>query len=114
MADKNVMDISSEQRKIIEWKEAKRLKLRNEYIKELYDPHRHTAVIDEQILRHSNTRNYIERLYKPNIQKILPAIAVAGVVWFSIEVLNRRRDEREEKYRTGQVKYKDRLYKFTV
>lgn len=49
MSGNKVYDISPEDREVKEWRASRRLELRNEYLRELQDPHR-----TEEIVRNFN------------------------------------------------------------
>ncbi|KAK2584049.1 hypothetical protein KPH14_006499 [Odynerus spinipes] len=112
MSGRKTYDIAPEEREVKEWRAARRLELRNEYMRELYDPKRTEPLLDTGILRFVSTRAQLEKLYTPTVRNVIPFFLIIGLMWGTAEVLNRRRAKREHLYQTGQISYADRVYKY--
>ncbi|XP_037945866.1 uncharacterized protein LOC119678224 [Teleopsis dalmanni] len=94
------------------------LKLRKEYIKQMSNPYRHGTkeggiIFDAGITRfQAMTVSHIEH-FKPTPKSFktgmfLVVLPICLYAW----LLKSDRDAKEHKYRTGQVAYKDRNFKF--
>ncbi|XP_055536754.1 NADH dehydrogenase [ubiquinone] 1 beta subcomplex subunit 4 [Wyeomyia smithii] len=97
-------------------KAARRAALRNEYWRTMTNPHTRgesVGVFDTGIARYQAMQvNHFEH-FRPTgrtfrIGMISVVIPIVGYAW----MLKTERDGREKKYRTGQVAYKDRNFKF--
>ncbi|KAL7736469.1 hypothetical protein ACLKA6_019670 [Drosophila palustris] len=112
------MVLTKEEEAFINRKHELTLKLRNEYLKQSSNPFRHATgeggtVFDAGLARFQSMRVSNYQHFRPTghsfrmglFAVVLPIVAYA---W----ALKSERDGREEKYRTGQVAYKDRQFKF--
>ncbi|XP_058460523.1 uncharacterized protein LOC131436074 [Malaya genurostris] len=99
-------------------KAARRAAIRNEYWRTATNPHLHlrgesVGAFDTGLARfQAMTVNHYEH-FKPTgrtfrIGMFTVVIPIVGYAW----LLKKERDEREHQYRTGQVAYKDRNFKF--
>lgn len=112
MSGRDSYDISPKEREVKEWRAARRLELRNEYLREMADPKRTTPIMDTGFIRFYATRIQLEKLYTPTVRNAIPTIMLFALIWGTAEVLNVRQEKKEHLYRTGQVSYKDRTFKF--
>ncbi|KAF7403629.1 hypothetical protein HZH68_006423 [Vespula germanica] len=113
MSGNKVYDISPEDREIKEWRASRRLELRNEYLREMQDPHRTEEILDKGWLRFYATRVQLEHIFKQTPYNTLLMFAiVGGTLWFTGSIIKKFRDSKEHLYRTGQVSYIDRMFKF--
>ncbi|XP_055595276.1 uncharacterized protein LOC129745913 [Uranotaenia lowii] len=106
------------QEQIQQEKAARRAALRNEYWRTMTNPHAHlhgesTGVFDAGIARFQAMRVSHFEHFKPTGKtfKIGMLMTVIPIVVYSWMMKNER-DGREHQYRTGQVAYKDRRFKF--
>ncbi|XP_015190430.1 PREDICTED: NADH dehydrogenase [ubiquinone] 1 beta subcomplex subunit 4 [Polistes dominula] len=113
MSGNKVYDISPEDREVKEWRNARRLELRNEYLRELQDPRRVEPILDRGWQRFYATRVQLEYIFKPTLyNSLLMYAVVGGLIWGSAIVLKNSRESKEKLYRTGQISYQDRMFKF--
>ncbi|KAL2726830.1 NADH dehydrogenase ubiquinone 1 beta subcomplex subunit 4 [Vespula squamosa] len=113
MSGKKVYDISLEDREIKEWRASRRLELRNEYLKELQDPRRSDIVLDKGWLRFYATRVQLEHIFKQTpYNTFLMFAIIGGTLWCAGTNIKRFRDKKEHLFRTGQISYTDRMFKF--
>ncbi|XP_062716190.1 uncharacterized protein LOC134291865 [Aedes albopictus] len=99
-------------------KAARRAAIRTEYWRTITNPHAHLhgesgGVFDTGLARFQAMRvNHFEH-FKPTGRtlKIGMLTTVIPIVAYAI-MMKRERDAREKEYRTGQVAYKDRRFKF--
>ncbi|CRK99831.1 CLUMA_CG013139, isoform A [Clunio marinus] len=102
--------ISSKQKRVIE--------LRNEYLKQINNPYRHMTaegghVFDPAIYRFHAMRVSHYDHFKPNFKTFRIGFGLVVLpILLSAWAFKYERETREEKFRTGQVAYKDRLFKF--
>ncbi|KAH8306010.1 hypothetical protein KR018_010741 [Drosophila ironensis] len=94
------------------------LKLRNEYLKQSSNPYRHATgeggtVFDAGLSRFQAMRVSHYEHFKPTGKSFRTGLfAVVLPITLYAWALKSERDCREQKYRTGQVAYKDRQFKF--
>lgn len=99
-------------------KAARRTAIRNEYWRTMTNPHAHlhgesTGVFDTGLARFQAMRvNHYEH-FKPTGKSFRLGLfgTVIPIVAYAI-MLKKEREGREQQYRTGQVAYKDRQFKF--
>ncbi|XP_033197052.1 NADH dehydrogenase (ubiquinone) B15 subunit [Bombus vancouverensis nearcticus] len=107
-------DVSQKQRAILEWKYTRRAQLRHKYLKEVLNPSMQVMPVDGAVqrlvaLRHNH--DYVSHV------KFVPHL-LFGLLWFGGIYLGSRflekvKDNEDYLYRTGQVAYVDREFKFT-
>ncbi|KAI4502414.1 hypothetical protein M0802_002326 [Mischocyttarus mexicanus] len=113
MSGNKIYDLSPEDREVKEWRASRRLELRNEYLRELQDPLRKTAILDRGLQRWYATRLQLEHIFKPTLYNTLLMYAiVGGAVWGTTKLLKTSQESKEKLYRTGQISYQDRMFKF--
>ncbi|XP_014614005.1 PREDICTED: NADH dehydrogenase [ubiquinone] 1 beta subcomplex subunit 4 [Polistes canadensis] len=113
MSGNKVYDISPDEREVKEWKYARRLELRNEYLRELQDPRRVDPILDRGWQRFYATRVQLEYIFKPTLFNTFLMVAMTGgLIWSTAMILKSSRASKEKLYRTGQVSYQDRMFKF--
>ncbi|XP_047351765.1 NADH dehydrogenase [ubiquinone] 1 beta subcomplex subunit 4 isoform X1 [Vespa velutina] len=113
MSENKIYDLSKEDQEVKEWKASRRLELRNEYLKEIQDPRRIEPVIDKGWLRFYATRVQLEHIFIQTPLNTLLMYTIVGGLLFSVGTfLKKSKDRKEQLYRTGQVKYVDRMFKF--
>ncbi|XP_043463036.1 uncharacterized protein LOC122499046 [Leptopilina heterotoma] len=112
---RDVYDVSARQKKIIEEKAARRIELRNEYLRKYLNPYKPDGgmMFDEPIQRLISLRETRREFNKPTVLNWLAHIGMV-IVPFTLLVIavKRERDAKERQYRTGQIAYKDRFMKF--
>ncbi|XP_023720609.1 NADH dehydrogenase [ubiquinone] 1 beta subcomplex subunit 4 [Cryptotermes secundus] len=117
MADKQY-DVSEATKRSVEAYAKRRAILREEYIKQITNPHRHGTgeggtLFDSGIQRFMSMRATEYEHFKPTPKTSMYGlgIIVIPIVAYAY-LLKTTRDAQEHKYRTGQVAYKDRRFKF--
>ncbi|EDW10020.1 uncharacterized protein LOC6580228 [Drosophila mojavensis] len=112
------MVVTKDQEEFICRKHEHTLKLRNEYLKQSSNPFRHATgeggtVFDAGLARFQAMRvSHIEH-FRPTGHAFRTGLfAVVLPIAIYAWMLKSERDGREQKYRTGQVAYKDRRFKF--
>ncbi|XP_016772616.1 uncharacterized protein LOC725315 isoform X2 [Apis mellifera] len=83
---KELFDVSPKQREIIQWRDARRKELRQKYLKEIHNPMKQTMPVESAVMRLNGLRLQHEYI---------------------------TRDDNEHLYRTGQISYADREFKFS-
>lgn len=106
-------DVSPKMRKVIEWRYAKRKELRQQYLKEVLNPTRQLMPLDSGIERIATLRIHhqyvVDITFKYHVMGGLCFIGIIALMTWTTKMLK----ERQEKlYRTGQVSYADREFKF--
>lgn len=110
--------ISRHEMKLVEQAAKRREALRNEYLKLRTNPHRHATgeggfVFDPAIQRFASMRMTRYDHFRPTPKTSLYGLALTVIPFLAITYfIKGKRDEQEHKYRTGQVAYKDRSFKF--
>lgn len=113
MSGNKVYDISPEEREVKEWRYTRRLELRKEYLKEVQDPRRVDPILDRGWQRFYATRVQLEYIFKPTLfNTLLMIAATGGLIWGTAMMLKTSRANKEKLYRTGQISYQDRMFKF--
>uniref|UniRef100_R4V2S5 NADH dehydrogenase [ubiquinone] 1 beta subcomplex subunit 4 n=1 Tax=Coptotermes formosanus TaxID=36987 RepID=R4V2S5_COPFO len=117
MADKQY-DVSAKEKRLVETYAKRRLALREEYIKQITNPHRHGAG-EGGILFDSGIQRFMSmRATEYDHFRATPKTSLYGLCSIVLPMLafgyllKTSRDAQEHKYRTGQVAYKDRRFKF--
>ncbi|CAK9831969.1 hypothetical protein ANTRET_LOCUS8877 [Anthophora retusa] len=106
-------DVSERVRKVIEWRHARRLALRHEYLKESLKPVKQKLITDNALERYTAVRLFSEFHVKVTAKGVgLYAAAVFGTLATLITLAKKVKDNEEHMYRTGQVSYGDRFGKF--
>ncbi|CAH1381537.1 NADH dehydrogenase [ubiquinone] 1 beta subcomplex subunit 4 [Tenebrio molitor] len=115
MADQ--YDITPERRKVLEENAKRRTVLRNEFLKQVSDPFRHASgeggtVFDPALTRYQAMRVSTFEHFKPNAKNagfgmLFAVIPILGYAY----LLHTTRSQQEQRYRSGQVAYKDRDFK---
>uniref|UniRef100_Q6IDF5 NADH dehydrogenase [ubiquinone] 1 beta subcomplex subunit 4 n=1 Tax=Drosophila melanogaster TaxID=7227 RepID=Q6IDF5_DROME len=112
------MVLSNEEQEFIKRKHEATLKLRQEFLKQSSNPYRHATgeggtVFDAGLARFQAMRVSNYEHFKPTGKSFRTGLfAVVLPIALYAWALKAERDGREEKYRTGQVAYKDRQFKF--
>ncbi|XP_003489562.1 uncharacterized protein LOC100749293 [Bombus impatiens] len=106
-------DVSQKQRAILEWRYTRRTQLRHKYLKEVLNPSMQVMPVDNAVqrlvaLRHNH--DYVSRV------KFVPHLVFGlmwfGAIYFGTKLLGKVKGDQEYLYRTGQVAYVDREFKF--
>ncbi|XP_071877557.1 NADH dehydrogenase (ubiquinone) B15 subunit [Bombus fervidus] len=106
-------DISPKQRAILEWKYARRIQLRQKYLKECLNPSMQVMPVDSAVqrlvaLRHNH--DYVSNMKL--VPHLLSGFMMVGAIYYGGLLLKKVKNSQEELYRTGQVAYVDRESKF--
>jgi len=111
-------DLSKAEKEFLLRKHEQTLKLRAEYNKQITNPYRHAigeggTVFDAGLARFQAMRISHYEHFKPTgrsfrVGMFTVVLPIAIYAW----ALKRERDGREQKYRAGEVAYKDRRFKF--
>ncbi|XP_011179371.1 uncharacterized protein LOC105210248 [Zeugodacus cucurbitae] len=111
-------ELSSTEKEFLRRKHEQTTKLRAEYLKQISNPHRHATgeggtLFDAGLARFQAMRvsNY-EHFRPTGVAFRAGMFAVVLPIAIYAWALKAERDGREQKYRTGQVAYKDRQFKF--
>jgi len=110
-----IYDVSPEQAEIIKWRAQRRIELRHQYLKEIHNPNSSTAgghVLDPQIYRQYATNMLKEQLYNPKPNHIFKILALGFTIYGTYKLFLNDKLAKEHLYRTGQVSYRDRDWKF--
>ncbi|XP_060831383.1 uncharacterized protein LOC132915521 [Bombus pascuorum] len=106
-------DISKKQQAILQWKYAKRIQLRQKYLKECLNPSMQVMPVDSAVQRLISLRHNHD--YVSNI-KLMPhlffSFMLLGGIYCGALILEQVKGAEEKLYRTGQVAYADREFKF--
>ena len=106
-------DLSPKQRSILEWKYARRTQLRQKYLKEVLNPSMQVMPVDSAVQRLISLRHNHD--YVSNV-KFLPHLVFGfvwiGTIYLSGRFLKKMKEDEDHLYRTGQVAYVDREFKF--
>jgi NADH dehydrogenase (ubiquinone) 1 beta subcomplex subunit 4 len=117
MADKQY-DVPAKDKRLVQEYAKRRAVLREEYIKQITNPHRHGTgeggtLFDSGIQRFMSMRATEYDHFRPTPKTSLYGLCVIVIPMVAFGYLVKRsRDAQEHKYRTGQVAYKDRRFKF--
>ncbi|CAL1679197.1 unnamed protein product [Lasius platythorax] len=109
---KEYYNVTPEQREILLWRDAKRKQLRELYLKDSGHPTK-SLLFDTGLHRFAATKTSIEQFFVPTVVNYITRVGcIAGAIIFTAVFIKKRRDAREHLYRTGQVSYADREFKF--
>jgi len=109
---KKIYDVTPEQREIALWRDAKRQQLREMYLRDAGHPTK-SLLFDEGIHRYASSKAAIETFFVPSVVGYITRVGVvAALVIGTAWGLKTRREKREHMYRTGQISYADRSYRF--
>ncbi|GAB1867590.1 NADH dehydrogenase [ubiquinone] 1 beta subcomplex subunit 4 [Camponotus japonicus] len=112
MPKKEYYNVTPEQREIALWRDAKRRQLRELYLKDSGHPTK-SLLFDSGLYRFAASKMSIRQYFVPTALGYLTKVGtVAAAIIFTAVLLKKRRDAREHLYRTGQVSYADRPFKF--
>jgi len=110
-------DVSAKDRRLIEDRAKLRAELRKEFVKQVTNPHRQSGseggyLFDSAMQRWMSMRAQQYPFFKRNPKTLLYPLIVLSTCFGYGHWIKRRREKREITYRTGQVAYKDRSFKF--
>ncbi|CAK9815256.1 hypothetical protein ANTQUA_LOCUS8354 [Anthophora quadrimaculata] len=106
-------DVSEKARKIIEWRHARRIALRHEYLKESLKPIKQKLITDGALERYTSVRLLMEFHVKVTARGVgLYALGLITTIVAGTAICVILKDNEEHLYRTGQVSYADRTGKF--
>ncbi|KAK9297527.1 hypothetical protein QLX08_008767 [Tetragonisca angustula] len=106
-------DVSAKQREILQFKHTRKIQLRQEYLKETLNPAMQTMPVDNAIQRLALLRSQHEFVGQTRFwPHIVLGIAYLGTIYLSARILKYFKDKQEHIYRTGQLSYRDREFKF--
>lgn len=103
---------------LVEKKAKMRTALREEFIKQMYNPHRHATgeggtVFDPALQRYMTMTNNRHQYFRPSPKtSILGFLLVAGPIIGICHYMVKSKKEEEQRLRQGLVPYKDRWGKF--
>ncbi|XP_076239514.1 NADH dehydrogenase (ubiquinone) B15 subunit [Calliopsis andreniformis] len=109
----NSYDVSRKMREIIDWRSGRRKQLREEYLKEILHPTKHQMVSDIGVERYTVmrlTHEYQARVTGRSV--VVTGGTLFGIIFLSIWLVKVGKEREEHLYRTGQVSYADRKFKF--
>ncbi|XP_037579175.1 NADH dehydrogenase [ubiquinone] 1 beta subcomplex subunit 4 [Dermacentor silvarum] len=110
-------ELSHEEKRLIGERAKLKAQLRQEYLRQLTDPHKHGSggtLFDSQMMRYQAARSnsMIYEHFRPTPK--------GGLQWFAASILpmlvlgyvvHKDRQEFERRCRTGEIAYKDRMFK---
>ncbi|XP_066993385.1 NADH dehydrogenase [ubiquinone] 1 beta subcomplex subunit 4 [Anabrus simplex] len=110
-------DVSAAKRRLLEDKAKQRAILRQEYIKQITNPHRHATgeggvIFDTGIQRFMSMTVSGYDHFKPTPRSTAWGLIIVAPIVLYAWWLKSSRDAQEKLYRTGQVSYRDRRFKF--
>ncbi|KAF3428855.1 hypothetical protein E2986_04030 [Frieseomelitta varia] len=106
-------DISPKQREILQFKHTRKIQLRQQYLKEILNPAVQTMPIDDAIQRLAFLRSQHEFVVQTRFwPHVVVGIAYLGSMYLAARILTYFKDKQEHIYRTGQLSYRDREFKF--
>lgn len=113
MCGQKTFDVSAKQREILQFKYMRRSQLRQQYLKEIHNPMAQTMPQDDAIQRLALLRSQHEFVVQTRFwPHIVTGIAYIGTIYLCARILKYFKDKQEHIYRTGQLSYRDREYKF--
>ncbi|XP_072762465.1 uncharacterized protein Nd-b15 [Anoplolepis gracilipes] len=111
-AKKEYYNLTPEQQKIALWRDVKRRELRELYLKDSAHPTK-SLLFDTGMHRFGASKTALDQFFVPTLVGYLTKIGfVVGSIVLTGIIIKKRRDAREHLYRTGQVSYADRQFKF--
>ncbi|XP_029178875.1 uncharacterized protein LOC114946514 [Nylanderia fulva] len=94
------------------WRDAKRRELRELYLKDSGHPTK-SLLFDTGLHRFAATKTSVEKYFVPTVLNYVTRVGfLASSIILTAYFLKKRRDAKEHLYRTGQVSYADREFKF--
>ncbi|XP_011143276.1 uncharacterized protein LOC105185453 [Harpegnathos saltator] len=112
MSGRNVYNVTAEQEKIMHWRDAKRKKLREMYLRDSSHPTK-SLLCDTGIYRFSSANATVMKYFIPSVTKFMVYIGLSVTLVASTYIgLEKTRGKKEHSIRTGQVSYADRIDKF--
>ncbi|PBC25857.1 uncharacterized protein LOC133667459 [Apis cerana] len=110
----NSFDVSPKQREIIQWRDARRKELRQKYLKEIHNPMKQTMPVESAVMRLNGLRLQHEYITRVKLYPHLTSgFILLGSMFAGVLLLNKLKDDNEHLYRTGQISYADREFKFS-
>lgn len=105
-------DVSKKMQEVIEWRDARKKVLREQYLRESLNPARQEIFADEAFNRYNILRLTQEYHTKINgkVMLVCGVLMVGAAYYIEWAVEQKRKQERT--LRTGQISYADREYKF--
>ncbi|KOX72664.1 hypothetical protein WN51_02958 [Melipona quadrifasciata] len=108
MSAQKTFDVSKTQREILQFKHTRKIQLRQQYLKEVLNP-----AVDDAIQRLALLRSQHEFVVQTRFwPHVVTGIAYIGTIYLCARILKYFKDKQEQIYRTGQLSYRDREYKF--
>nr|XP_012217049.1 PREDICTED: uncharacterized protein LOC105668928 [Linepithema humile] len=112
MSSKKIYDVSPQEEEIALWRDAKRKQLRELYLKQSEHPTK-SLLFDTGIYRYASAKTSLEVHFIPTALNYLTRMGVViALITVTALHLKRSRGAKEHLYRTGQVSYADRQFKF--
>ncbi|XP_070157299.1 uncharacterized protein Nd-b15 [Polyergus mexicanus] len=109
---KEYYNVTPEQREIALWRDVKRRELRELYLKHSGHPTK-SLLFDTGIYRYAAAKSSIDEFFAPTVVNYITRMGfIVGFIVVTAIMFKKRKDAREHLYRTGQVSYADRDYKF--
>ncbi|KAI5701526.1 uncharacterized protein LOC103514037 [Diaphorina citri] len=108
----------SNMRELFEKKTKMRMALREEFIKQVYNPHRHATgeggvLFDPAMQRYMTMSTNRYRYFKPTPKTSWLGLGlILGPIVATMLYIQKTKDDDEHQLRTGQVAYRDRWNKF--
>ncbi|XP_037029735.1 uncharacterized protein LOC119069717 [Bradysia coprophila] len=106
---------TAEERALLLEKAKRRAALRSEFLKQTSNPFRHGEgghLFDSALLRHQSMRISAVDYFRPTTKSLRSLLLVVVPMLTYGYWIKSDRDRREQEYRTGQISYKDRRFKF--
>ncbi|XP_003700491.1 NADH dehydrogenase (ubiquinone) B15 subunit [Megachile rotundata] len=105
-------DVSPKMREVIEWRDARKKVLREQYLKEILHPTKQSIVADEAFDRY-NVLRLTQEYHTKMTGKVLLVCGLVTVAFAGFAALfTRQKSKQEHRIRTGQISYADREFKF--
>ncbi|XP_013193660.1 NADH dehydrogenase [ubiquinone] 1 beta subcomplex subunit 4 [Amyelois transitella] len=113
----NQYGLSEEEFNVIKQQAARRAAMRKEFLKQSTNPFKHASeagyVFDTSLQQFMSMKVTQFEHFKPNLKNslfgicaiIIPMVSYGYLIW-------KDRNDREQKIRSGELLYKDRLFKF--
>ncbi|GBP52092.1 NADH dehydrogenase 1 beta subcomplex subunit 4 [Eumeta japonica] len=103
--------------KIIQAQAARRAQMREEFLKQKTNPWKHAAesgfIFDSGIQRYMSMKETQLERFRPNLKNSLFGIGVIIIPMFGVGyIVWKHRNDREQQIRCGELRYRDRLFKF--
>ncbi|XP_011167568.2 uncharacterized protein LOC105201299 [Solenopsis invicta] len=112
MSSKKLYDVSPEQREIALWRDAKRMQLRQMYLKDAGHPTK-SLLFDTGIYRFAAAKTTYEKYFIPTALNYITRVGfIAALVVVTAMTVKKTRDAKEHLYRTGQIDYASRNHRF--